>query len=66
MLARIFGGVAAVLYLILKTTADALLATTLEYAPPTFPIGGGAVEQDGTATGPGDSVMNDTVSAGGR
>ena len=58
MLARIFGGVAAVLYLILKTTADALLATTLEYAPPTFPIGG--------IIGTSDSVMNDTVSAGGR
>lgn len=39
MLSRIFGGVAAVIYLILKETMDAIFQ---KYAPPTFPLGGGA------------------------
>jgi hypothetical protein len=39
MVSRIFGGVAAVIYLILKETMDALI---LKYAPPTFPVGAGA------------------------
>ena len=38
MLSRIFGGLAAVIYLILKETLDALI---VKYAPPTFPAGGG-------------------------
>jgi hypothetical protein len=43
MLSRIFGGVAAVIYLILKETLDAVI---VKYAPPTFPV----------ARGPGPGV----------
>jgi hypothetical protein len=44
MVSRIFGGVAAVIYLILKETMDALI---LKYAPPTFPVGAGAAGAGG-------------------
>ena len=55
MLSRIFGGVSAVLYLILKETFDAFI---VKFAPPTFPIGAGTdvdTGVDGTSynnTGP--------------
>ena len=45
MLARIFGGVATVIYLILKETADAIIK---KYAPPTFPLAAvAAMDDDG-------------------
>lgn len=55
MLSRIFGGVAAVIYLILKETLDALI---VKYAPPTFPLGHGVGP-------PGDGTIEPTGSYGG-